>query len=314
MVRRLTAGGANRLHGLRGGKNSLYGVAVLLTAVLVNQAWAETAWLEPVQELTALPLIREDSSPEIRFVADRDDDEDEEGNNFEPYLEEVFLGFVIYPQEQGEVQLTWGYFDHVETNHDALFLFEVEYGITDRFQIGVEVPVDFMPEDSFDGVQNIGLELYWNFYSNPQTGRGYGIGFEIGFPTDAPAGESRAYIYEPFVVAYQDFQTFAVNISGAVEVENPLEPGEPSETSGELAAAVFGPVGRFTPMLEVGVEIEADETPVRLAPGLYWSPCDKPVDFAVALPIGLNRDAPDFGVFLLAIIEFETKERCPRLY
>lgn len=307
------ADGACRFRQLQGRKNSLYGIAVALTVVMVTPVWAETTSARPGHTIATLPLLREVVTPDVHFASYRDES-DEDSDQFEPYLEEIFLGFVIYPQEQGEVQLTWGYFDHVETDHDSLFLFEVEYGITDRLQIGVALPADFMPEESFDGVRHVGVELYWNFYSNPNTGRGYGVGFELGLPTDAPTGDSRTYVYEPFAVAYQDFQSFAVNISGALEVEDALDPSEPTETSGELAAAVFGPVGNFTPMLELGVEIEADETPIRLAPGLYWSPCDKPVDFAIAFPIGLNRDAPDLGIFLLAIIEFDSGARCPRLF
>jgi len=40
---------------------------------------------------------------DIRYASSQE--EGEEGNQFEPFVEEVFLGFVIYPQEQGEVQL-----------------------------------------------------------------------------------------------------------------------------------------------------------------------------------------------------------------
>jgi hypothetical protein len=283
-------------------KGLLYSLAALITAWTVGTCMADVLQMSPNWVAAPSPLWEDDSAPGIRYASDRDGEEG--GSQFEPYLQEIFLGFVIYPQEQGEVQLTWGYFDHVESNHDSQFLFELEYGITDQLQIGFSLPADFLPKESFDGVRHVGVELYWNFYNNLDTGRGYGAGFELGFPTDAPAGESRTYIYEPFVVAYQDFKTFAVNLSGGLEIEDALEPGEPTETRGELAAAAFGSVGKFTPMLELGVEIEPDQTTVRLAPGLYWSPCEKPVDFAVALPIGLNRDTPDFGVFLLAIVEF----------
>jgi hypothetical protein len=250
----------------------------------------------------------ENSTPSVRDTAflssSREEGEEEQQSG--PYLQELFLGMVIYPQEQGEWQLTWGYYDHVETNRDSQVFFEVEYGITDQLQIGLEVPVEFSTEEeSFEGMRNLGVGLYWNFYNDPRTGRAYGIGFDCGLPVDAPAGESRTIAYEPFAVAYQDFSEFALNISAALEVQNPLTPGEPTETTGDLDFAIFRRIGCVTPILELGVEITSQEVPVRLAPGLYWNLCDEGVDFAISFPVGLNDDAPDFGVFLLAIVEIE---------
>ncbi|MCX7427187.1 MAG: hypothetical protein NTW96_16365 [Planctomycetia bacterium] len=67
--------------------------------------------------------------------------------------------------------------------------------------------------------------------------------------------------------------------------------------------AVFQRHGRFIPLLEAGIEMEADETLLRLAPGLYWQPRPN-VEFGVALPIGLTKDTPNLGVFALATFEF----------
>jgi hypothetical protein len=239
-------------------------------------------------------------------AADDDDDaaDDEEEDGVKIYLEEVFLGTVVYPQEQNELQLTWGYYHGVESDRDSLLFFETEYGLTDRLQIGFEVPVDFIREEErFDGMRNVGLELYYNFYNDRRRGRAYGVGFELGFPTDSTGDEPRAFIYEPFFVAFQDFGNFAVNFSAAVEIEEPVVE-EDNETTGDLAVAIFRSAGRFTPILEAAVEISADNTPARLAPGLYWRSPKKGVDFAVSLPVGLNSDAPDIGVFVFAIWEF----------
>jgi hypothetical protein len=75
---------------------------------------------------------------------------------------------------------------------------------------------------------------------------------------------------------------------------------------------VFRPVGKFVPILEVDLEIAPDEVPVRLAPGLYWHPFDKFLDLAISCPIGLNNDAPDIGLFLLAIMEFDAHLQRPK--
>jgi hypothetical protein len=253
---------------------------------------------------------------------DRDDDDDgddDEGdeNQVTQYIQELFLGMIVYPQEKNEVQLSWGYFDGVGLPNQSLWFFEVEYGITDRFQIGLELPFEITPEESlFDGMRNFGATTYYNFYSNPRTGAAYGAGFELGFPVDAEDGESRSWVYEPFFVAYRDFDTWALNFSATLEVEDPIEQDEQTEAAGELALALLRPLGRFVPLVELDIEIAADTTPVRLAPGLYWHAREPFLDLAISCPIGLNHDAPGLGVFALAVVEFDacrpkTADRAP---
>jgi hypothetical protein len=156
-----------------------------------------------------------------------------------------------------------------------------------------------------DGLHHIAFETYYNFYSNRQTGRAYGVGFEVGLPVPAK-GRFGSYLYEPFFVAYHEFRPrTAVNFSAALEIEDSLEKGEPTEIGTQLTLSALHKVGKFVPMIELDVEIEPDRTPVRLAPALYWHPWEKTIDFAVSLPIGLNADAASLGVFFLFIVELE---------
>ena len=244
----------------------------------------------------------DDASPED----DDDKDDDDDGDQVEQYLQELFLGMVVYPQEKNEIQFTLGLFNGVALPDRSMWFFEVEYGITDRLQIALELPFELTQEESLlNGMRNFGAELYYNFYSNRSTGAAYGVGFELGFPVDAEAGESRNWVYEPFFVAYRDFGKCAMNFSATLEIEDPIEQDEKTETACELAAALFRPIGKFVPIIEIDIEVAPDATPVRLAPGLYWHPCEKFLDLAISCPIGLNHDAPDIGLFLMAIVEFD---------
>jgi hypothetical protein len=238
-----------------------------------------------------------------------EDEEEDDDDQIAPLVEELFLGTIVYPQEKNEVQLTFGYFDDVDADGNSAQLFELEYGITDRFQIGLEVPIESVEdEEPFDGVRQLGLELYYNFYNNRCRGRAYGMGLEIGFPVDSAGGEPREFAYEPFFVAYQEYRAFALNMSAALEVEDPVDSDEAAETAGEIAFGLIGRRRPIVPLLELQVEIASEETPVLLAPGLYGSSLLRPFDVAVSFPIGLNDDAPDFGVFFLAVLEFELGE------
>jgi hypothetical protein len=241
----------------------------------------------------------------------KDDDEKDE-DQITPIIQELFLGKIVYPQEKGEVQLSLGYFDGVGAPGNSETLFGIEYGITDRLQIGFDISRESIEEDvRFDGVRNLGFELYYNFYNDRPTGRAYGVGFEFGLPVDSAAGESRTYVYEPFFVAYPEYRQFAVNFSAALEIENPSAVNEAPASTGKVALGIFRRSEYVVPMLELQVEIAEEGTPARLAPGLYFKSFVEPVDVAVSFPIGLNNDAPDFAVYFLAIIEFEASALRP---
>ena len=241
--------------------------------------------------------------------ADDDDDRHGEPARLEVFFQELFLGQMIHPQEKGEVQLTTGYFSAVETKHDARIPVAIEYGITDSFQIALGLPVDFkrLPERG-EGVGNIELEGYWNFYNNPDTGWAYGVGFGLGLPNATMEVGDRAMIYEPFVVACRQYGSVGFNVSAGLEVKDFLDPEGQTEVQGNLALAVYRRFGRFIPLLELSTEIE-EQTKVRLAPGIYWRPSWTRAEIGVSLPIGLTAATPDFGVFLLATVEFEPKGR-----
>ena len=231
----------------------------------------------------------------------------EEESNVERIVEELFLGLVVYPQERGEFQFSTGFRSaHKKTDDFRLETF-IEYGITDRLQIAAEFPVDFLraEPEKIQGLGNVELETYYNFYNNPRCGRAYGVGFVLGLPTATPEVGERAMIYESFFVAYQEFKPFYFNFFAGIDVEDSLIAEEESQVGGDIALAVFRKYDQFVLDLELGIKIEEGETPVRLAPALYWHPRDwKDTEFAVSLPIGLTGETPNLGVLLMITKEF----------
>ncbi|NQT12616.1 MAG: hypothetical protein HQ582_07705 [Planctomycetes bacterium] len=222
------------------------------------------------------------------------------------FFQELFLGESVYPQESKELQFTTGFLWRHEGRHDHRLPVLLEYGITDRFQVALELPVDWVRDDDqrHGGVGNIELETYWNFLNNPSSGWAAGVGFGLGFPAATDEVGDDAYLYEPFFVAYRQVgDCAAFNVSAGLEIEDPRHEDE-TEVAGEVAAALIRRCDPFVLLLEAGVEIETDETPVRLAPGVYWQPDDANWEIGVSLPIGLSSDAPDIGVFALWTVEF----------
>lgn len=77
--------------------------------------------------------------------------------------------------------------------------------------------------------------------------------------------------------------------------------------TGAMAVSSAGLAAEWASPFEVvsnTPRFDTEESPVRLAPALDWQPFDAPFDLTVSLPIGLNRDAPNLGVFRLAIDKF----------
>lgn len=257
--------------------------------------------------------------PQIAAILDLEEDEvrdalSEEGEGdfggagddademIEQIVQELFRGTVVYPQEKGEWQITSGYSHGSKVRDDGIIPIEVEYGITDRLQLGIEAPVNLFSSvsDNIEGVEHLGIEIYSNFYSNAATGTALGLGYGIGIPTQKAKGDPNSYVHETTFVAYQEIGQTAVNFSGVVEVE---DSSVETNVEGELALGVFRELGAFVPMLEWSIEIEEDEIPTVLAPGLFWK-SGQGFEVGASLPIGLNDDAPDIGAGLLFIYEF----------
>lgn len=253
---------------------------LIVTVVMLGSSRSTAESMSTLIRSTATPV------PFITAIANADDVHNGGGNDEQvtAYIEELFLGKIVYPQEADEVQLTGESFHGGESPHDSSFAFEVEYGVTDQLQIGADATTQFARGETFQDLQQCSIEVYYNFYSERRTGRAYGLGFEFGLPVDSTDDEPRACVYEPFFVAYQEFQTVALNLSTALEIADPVARGEATEVAGDLTLAIFRRVDRIATILEANVEVDSEESPVRLAPGLYWRPFDVALDVAVSLP------------------------------
>ena len=247
------------------------------------------------------------STPPSQEESADDDGDDQKHENaddlkVEQIIQELFLGFVVYPQDRGEVQFTTGFFHGFKSSTDGLLPVEIEYGLTDRFQLGLEVPIEFLHDDTGikRGVGQIELTPYYNFYSSRESQSAYGVGFSFVFPSASTDIGPRACTYEPFFVAYHKFPAFAVNFSSSLAIEDSLKRGEQSEVSGDLDLAFFRQIGKFVPILEANVEIERQTTSMRLAPAIFWKPV-RGREFGVSIPIGLSGEAAHMGVFVLLI-------------
>jgi hypothetical protein len=245
--------------------------------------------------------------------------QDESGNEPESRIKDVFqdlfLGELVYPQDRGSLQFSTGLYWANEGKDDFELPLVFQYGITDYFQIGALLPVDFARTGPLDaeGLGSVEFEAYYNYFNDPRSGRAYGVGFGVALPTATPEVSDRSFVYSPFFVAYREFDALHVNVSAGIEIEDYLSDRKKTDVGGNVEAAVFEQFGQFIPVVEIGLDDDPDGTFLRLAPELIWQPRAN-VEWGVALPIGLTEDTPALGVYTLLTIEFggESPAKSPK--
>lgn len=226
--------------------------------------------------------------------------QDTESSDKQP-VQELFLGEIPNPQEAGEVQIALGgsYFSDDEADVAEAFL-SLELGITEQFQVGLTIPVvnrrpnrvsaDEDPEEATLGIGDVTAEFL--YAPIDQDRLVVAVALEIGFPTgdvDRELGEGK-FEWEP-------------SLRGAVEIGETwlfaavgAEIAEDGEMAFTYGAALARPLGLgFAGVLELNGSTRGEKELLFLAPGLAWRPAAD-VELRLGVPIGLTREAPDWGL------------------
>ncbi len=242
------------------------------------------------------------------------DDEDDQP------LEEVFLTELVYPQEEGELQLTLAPEFRSGAEVDQLSSRAVvEYGLTDAWQI--ELEWDFFVHREMDGtsVQGLGDLEIGTKIARMEVAEDFHVAFglEIGLPIGDPDQElGEGFIeYEPFVVVARDFperhglQVFARLGLGLVQrVREPEDDDEREPAAHELGLGVgiFRPTASGVATFELTYSDNTwnhggEEKELYATPGWVWK--QGPLEIGVGVSVGLNDGADDYRVLALLTME-----------
>lgn len=278
---------------------------------------------------------------------DNDDDDDRfEGEDFLFRLEEA------YAQRRGELQVSFAFdfasgrererefsFEDgkrdVETETSRAntygYLVEIEYGVTDRLQIEVEIPYFSVRERSSEGLfesgnlADIEVGLGYALVEETETLPAVLASFEIALPT----GDHRKEIgndrfgYGGRLAMSKDFGRWVGHLNVGYEYVNDArlwfangEDGPKLDLNGiEYGAGVVYKFddswhGIVELVGETGEELELDgrrwETELSLIPGLRYGIETRgfgDFEFGVAFPVGLTSDSEDWGV--IAKVQWE---------
>jgi hypothetical protein len=223
----------------------------------------------------------------------------------EDVIEQLFLGETVYPQERFELQASTGIeWKRAGRHVDFAIPVELEFGVTDRFQLAVEAPVLFVRRDAgvIAGVGSVEASAFYNVISRRSLGLSFSAGLGIGSPASARELGSSSFAIRPVIVGYKELGPVHLNVSTEAAIALPSST-EAAEVGVEVALGVFVALGSLIPTLELAGEFE-DESELSLAPGLLWHPCCE-LELGLAVPIGLTKGSAGAGLLLHATWEID---------
>lgn len=199
----------------------------------------------------------------------------------EEIVQELFITETVYPQEQGEVQLT------VDSNLDTGYLgrFTAEYGITDQLQVMASTPVVLDDDGSTSGEWSVGA-LY-----NLLNTRALAASVEV----EAEFSSADDVVFEPALIAARQL--------GVLQVHGTASAAFGDETEYFSGLGAMMDAGMFSPTLELTASGQEHlETTIGVTPGIYLH-LGPHAEIGAAAPIRLHgHDLPELRA--IATLEF----------
>lgn len=240
-------------------------------------------------------------------------------------IQEMFQSNLVYPQEEGEIQFTlFPSFRKSNNSKNARTLFEVEYGITDAFQVVFEWDgllyknPNNGPTISGPGNIEIGAQYSWMGLGDGNTHFSLGnlIELPVG-PVDNGLTEGFLEVH-PFAVLARDFpdvnqsQVFVeFGFNWAEKIRSVPSGPDPAFNSISWNVGGFFPLGSWRATLEFnGSNNEWDggnTNEIFVTPGII-NKLSREWEVGIAAPIGTTSTTDDYRVVGYLMWEFELDE------
>lgn len=241
-------------------------------------------------------------------------------------VQEVFQTGLVYPQERGEVQLSYTSRFGKGKDHSSLRTpLNFEYGITDRWQIEVEWNAMSRRTETGEattrGRGDLSIGTQYSFMNMRRSNFHSAVGFEVSFPTGGVEKElSEGFIeYEPYFIIAKDFpklnnmQVFSQVGVGFVQRVRHVEADEEESAAHEfnLGVGTFVPFRRLVFTGEFNLSTNrwnngGGEREMYLTPGVVWR-LRHNWEVGLGAPVGLTRDAEKSGAIFRLAYEFGTR-------
>ena len=227
-------------------------------------------------------------------------------------LQELIRTEVVYPQEEGELQLTIGSrFDKGRASDSLAFPIGLEYGITDAWQVGLEwtaLARVGAPGHADGASGDFAVATKYSFISIGGSRLHAAVGVEAGFPRRIEAQGERGREVEPHAAFAADVNRRGAQVFGHVG----LAFASADDGEGGVEKELQWNAGALIPMASMTVATELnvrnDRFTVRGARELYITPSItfRPRRFwevAAGVPLGVTSESPRAGLTVLVSFE-----------
>ncbi len=237
-------------------------------------------------------------------------------------IQEMFQSNLVYPQEEDEIQFTlFPSFSKNGNGKKARTLFEVEYGVTDAFQIIFEWDgllyqnPESGPALSGPGNIEVGAQYSWMGLGDGNTHFSFGSLIELpAGPVDRGLTEGFLEV-QPFAVLARDFpnlnqsQIFVeLGYNWTDQIRNVPEGSEPATESIIWNVGAFFPFGPWRATLEINGRNNkwdgGDENEIFVTPGVIYK-LSREWEIGIATPIGTTQSSDDYRAVGYLMWEFE---------
>ena len=240
-------------------------------------------------------------------------------------IQEVFQSDLVYPQDEDEIQFTFFPSYRKQGRADkARTLVEIEYGITDAFQVIAEWDgllyenPEKGPTISSPGNLELGAQYSWMALGDGNLHAS--LGAFVEFPTGSvDDGLTEGFLeWKPFVVLARDFpqwnqsQIFLeFGFNWVDRMRPPPDDPEPEIDSLFWNVGGFLPIGPWRGVLEINVNNNQLDgggvNEIFLTPGVIYK-LSKEWEIGLAAPVGLTDTSDDYRLVGYIMWEFELDE------
>jgi hypothetical protein len=201
------------------------------------------------------------------------------------YIQEFFLSDAVRCQERGEWQLTAGV--DFRPSVGTVSLLKTEYGVTDRLQLGIELPYGLTEEESSESQSRwstVSLGVEYQFIRSD-----YPFALSAGMAFGIPVRSNGEVEYEPTILIAKSFRKLQIHASIVADIEE-------EKPSFQYNVASVYPVRRhWFPTFEFNGRSLHGKPASYLTPGLYRHLGHR-LEFGAGVPLGVGGTAGRAGI------------------
>ncbi len=222
-------------------------------------------------------------------------------DSIQPISQELLLGESPFVQEEDEIELglILDFPADIAGNRLSALVFEMEYGVTERFTVSAELPYQKLESDSIDanGPGDLELSALYALHNDNNLIVSIGVGSTLPSGNeDKQLGEGETAWESMFSVG-KLFEDSQLVFTSSFEInEDEIEQGYTVSWAKQYSRLVFA--------IDLNAEFSDDEEEFAIAPSLLFDHQEFG-KFQIGVATGVDSDSPDWRLLAHWYVEFE---------